>query len=142
MRPQSIINFERLYLGSMVLGLIATAINWSAIQAQVTATPGAALLPSWFLPASLVAGYAINLLLWYFIARRGAVVAKWILVIFFGIGLLYLPGIVSGKLPAMQLVPALINTALQAAAVWMLFRPDTKPWFAGERNQDLGDTFR
>lgn len=141
MRPQSIINFERLFLGSMVLGVVAIGINWSAIQAQVSATPGAEILAPWFLPVTLIVGFAINLLLWFFVARRGAVAAKWILIVFFAIGLMSLPGAIYDGTPAMQLIPGLINTALQAAAIWMLFKPDASLWFAGERD-DFTETFR
>ena len=37
---------------------------------------------------SIVVGAVISLLLWYFVARQAAVVAKWIVVVFFAIGLL------------------------------------------------------
>jgi hypothetical protein len=143
-RPQSIVTFERCYLGAIALGLANNAFNWSNMQEQMAATPNSELLPDWFLPATIGVGLVITLLLWYFVARRGSVVAKWILVVFFAIGLLGLPAIITGMstgliTPLMAIV-GLATLALNAVAVFMLFRPDTKPWFAGQQNNPT-DTF-
>lgn len=140
-RPQSILWFERTYLGSVALGLLNSALNWSLVEEQLAATPNSALLPSWFVPVTMAISIGINLLLWYFIARRGSVVAKWILVVLFAIGIL---GVVSmavgGTTPPTFNVVAVIALVLQVVAVVMLFRPDTKPWFGGNK-QDLDKTF-
>jgi hypothetical protein len=143
-RPQSIITFERCYLGGVALGLANNALNWSNMQEQMAATPNSQLLPDWFLPATIGVGLVITLLLWYFVARRASTVAKWILVVFFAIGLLGLPGIVagvsSGLIAPLMAIVGLITLALNAIAVWMLFRPDAKLWFAGQKTS-LTDTF-
>lgn len=77
-------------------------------------------------------GVVIALLLWFFIARRGSNVAKWILVVFtvFAIGSLVL-GFTTGAviLDAGGIV-RLVAVALQTAAVAFLFRPDAAAWFA------------
>jgi hypothetical protein len=140
-RPQSIINFERCYLGAMAVGILSSVLNWSAIQGQVAATPGAGLLPDWFMPVTIVISLGINLLLWYFAARRGAVVAKWIIVVFFAFSLIGIPGMLSGLVPTRIMIFGLVSLVLNAIAVWMLFRPDSKPWFKGVR-PDLKDTFQ
>jgi hypothetical protein len=143
-RPQSIITFERCYLGGVALGLANNALNWSNMQEQMAATPNSQLLPDWFLPATIGVGLVITLLLWYFVARRASTVAKWILVVFFAIGLLGLPGIIagvsSGLIAPLMAIVGLITMALNATAVWMLFRPDAKLWFAGQPTS-LTDTF-
>jgi hypothetical protein len=139
-RPQSIVNFERSYLGAMVVGLLSSAFNWSLIRGQVAATPGASILPSWFMPVTILVSLAINLLLWYFAARKGAVVAKWIIVVFFVLSLVGLPGMFSGIMPMRVVIFAIVSFLLNAIAVWMLFRPDAKAWFAGDRI-NLKDTF-
>lgn len=133
-RPQSIIWFERLYLGGVMLGLINTAINWPTVQAQVAASPSAGMLPAWFSYATIAIGLGINLLLWHFVAQKGSVVAKWIVTILFGLGALSLVYMLAmGLLPPTFNVVTAITFVLQAAAVVMLFRPDTRAWF-GERN--------
>lgn len=141
-RPQSIIWFERCFLGAIGIGIINSALNWSKIQAAVDATPGAAGLPAGFMIGTIVIGLIINLVLWYFAARRGANVAKWIIVVLFGLGLLGLVRtLTSGVAAPTMNVFAYVALALQAVGVWMLFRPDAKAWFAGRRDDDLTQTF-
>jgi hypothetical protein len=141
-RPQSIIGFERCFLGGIAVGLINSAMSWSAIQSQLDRTPGADLLPGGFMIGTIAVGLIINLLLWYFAARRRAVVAKWIIVAFFGLGLLGIVRVVfSGIVAPTMNVFAVVGLILQAIAVWMLFRPDAKAWFAGRRDDDLTQTF-
>ena len=139
-RPQSIVWFERFYLGAIALGLLNSVLNWDVIQEQIAANPGSQILPGWFMPVIMIVGIAINLLLWYFVARRGSTVAKWIITVFFAIGLFGLFGVFTGQVPGRLLPFTLLNFALNAAAVYMMFRPDTKRWFSGGRD-DLEDTF-
>jgi hypothetical protein len=129
-RPNSIIWFERVFLGSILLGLINSALTWSTIQGQIAATPGASMLGSGFLMGTMVIGIVVNLLLWYFIARRGANVARIIWTVLFAIGVF---GVVAMFLRPTSLsvkVMPLISFALQAYGVFLLYRPDTKPWFS------------
>ena len=133
-RPQSIIWFERCYLGAMAVGLVNTATNWSRVQEQIAATPNSELLPSWFFGATLALGLAISLTLWYFVARRGSVVAKWIVTVFFSIALLsVLRTAASGIVPPTLNILAVIALVLQAVGVFMLFRSDAKPWFGDSK---------
>jgi hypothetical protein len=129
-RPNSIIWFERLYLGSMLLGLINSALTWSTVTDRVAATPGAAMLGSGFLIGSMIFGIVINLLLWYFIARRGSNVARIILTVLFGLGVIGMITMFFQPLPlAMKAMP-IIAFVLQAIGVFLLYRPDAKPWFS------------
>jgi hypothetical protein len=143
-RPPSIITFERCYLGAVALGLVNNVLNWTNLQEQMAAAPNSQLLPDWFLPATIGVGLLITLLLWYFVARRASVVAKWILVVFFAIGLIGVPGIISGVsaglISPLLAIAGFVTLTLNAIAVWMLFRPDAKLWFAGQQTS-LTDTF-
>lgn len=147
-RPQSIIWFERFYLGAFALGIASSALGWSSLQEQMGAIPNSQSLPPWFMPvvliASLTFGLVISLLLWHLVARRGSTVAKVFIVIFFVLGLLGLPstvmGVSSGLISPLMAIGNIITLALNAAAVWMLFRPDTKPWF-DKKTPDLKNTF-
>lgn len=143
-RPQSIIWFERLYLGSVLFGLMNTAINWPRIQAQAAAVPNASVLPDWFLPVTMAIGIGLNVLMWYLIARRRSVVAKWILTVLTALGVFGLFGVFTNVQNGfMSLDMALVSTVLffvQLGAVIFLFRADAKPWF-DRNNSNLGDTF-
>ncbi len=131
-RPASIVSFERLYLASLAIGAIGTAINWSTMQAQIAADPNSAMLPSWFMPVTLFVSFSISLALWYFAARRGAVVAKWILVVLFGFGVIGILMTIFAPGPILMKFITGVNFVLQGLSVWMLFKPDANQWFAGE----------
>jgi hypothetical protein len=141
MRPKSIIWFERFFLGAWLLGLLNTVLNWDTMMRTALKQPGVAEVgPALqvMLMVSAAVGLLIPLLLWFFIARKGSVVAKWILVVLYAIGVLsFLFNLVSGNLAIRPLtaLPALI-ALLQLAAVFMLFQPDTKPWFGEDATAD------
>jgi hypothetical protein len=134
-RPESIVWFERCYLGAVALGLINFALSWNVVIAKSAANPGLERLGPSFLPTMMIGIMAItlciNLLLWYFAARKGAVVAKWIIVIFFGISVLSLGlSVPKGNLPAgLSGVLTIVAFVLHAIAVWQLFKPDADAWF-------------
>lgn len=134
-RPESIVWFERCYLGAVALGLVNFALSWNDVMAKTAANPGLERLGPSFLPTMMIGIMAItlciNLLLWYFVARKGAVVAKWIVVIFFGINVLdVVLSIPRGSLPVgLSGILTIIALVLHAIAVWQLFKPDAEEWF-------------
>ena len=135
MRPISIVNFERIVLLSIGLGVINTFMVWDRVSALLAANH---LNPNVGIIALAIVLALYGLLIW-FISRRGSVVAKWIYVVFTAIGLVYgLTGI--GRVAAQDGTFALIFTIVQdvlaAVSVWLLFRPDASAWFRGERAAD------
>ncbi len=141
MRPSSIVRFDRLYLASIAIGLIGNFLEWPVTMARLAENPDTARLGSTATVAAggmIAAGVVIALLLWFFIARRASVVAKWILVVFtaFAIGSLLL-GFSSGAviLDTGGIV-RIVAVALQAAAVFFLFRRDAAAWFAPMVGED------
>ncbi|MBS0479113.1 MAG: hypothetical protein JSR79_07430 [Proteobacteria bacterium] len=134
MRPKSIVYYEYAYLGSVLLGIVVTAMTWSVNNAtqeveQIRATLGAS-----FLPILYVFIYTISLALWYFTARVPNGIAKWIVVgwcclSLLGSGYAIAAGNLPVDLPGLLAVAAL---ALNGIAVYLLFRPDARAWF-GER---------
>lgn len=142
-KAPSIARFEQFYWGSILLGLINTALNWNAAQAQLAANPVLANA-TWFLPAVQVVGLAIAVLLWFFIVRRPSVVAKWVQVVFAAFSAFALLSalflVASGRAQiGLQVVVGLIANILYIAAAVMLFRPDAKVWFGeGLDDDDIG----
>ena len=142
-KAPSIARFEQFYWGSILLGLINTALNWNAAQAQLAANPVLANA-TWFLPAVQVVGLAIAILLWFFIVRRPSVVAKWVQVVFAAFSAFALLSalflVASGRAQiGLQVVVGLIANILYIAAAVMLFRPDAKVWFGeGLDDDDIG----
>ena len=149
LRPTSITNFERCYLGSIALGFIILALTWNSQLALLARNPATAQLSGGAIYGSLLTGLVIGavvaILLWYFAARRASVVAKWIIVVFFAFGVLSLLNSLSKGMvpPGLGGVLTIANIVLQGVAVWMLFKPDAKAWFADRgRSANIGDTFR
>lgn len=134
-RPISIVWFERCYLGGVAIGVFNTALSWNAAMAKMAENPASAQLGASFGSSMLifgtVIGLAINALLWFFTARKGSVVTKWIITVFFALGLLgMLFSVMRGALlPGIGGFLAIVALVLNGIAVWQLFKPDTKLWF-------------
>jgi len=135
MRPVSIVRFDRLYLASIVVGLIGNVIEWPVTIARLTSDPATAALGSGaeiLVGAMIATGVLIALLLWFFTAKRASNVARWIVTIFtvFAVGSLFI-GYSGGSviLDAGGIV-RLVAVALQTVATFFLFRPDAAAWFA------------
>ena len=94
MRPQSVIRFEQLYLGSLALGIINYFVSYDSMMAQLEADPAIAELgfaSFGFVIGTAIFSYAISLILWYFIARKANNVLRWVLLILPVFGLISLP---------------------------------------------------
>jgi hypothetical protein len=141
-RPQSIIWFERLYLLGLVVAFAVGLFNWTKTQAIVAASQ---TLPSWYPLVMTAVSLILNIVLWYFIARRGSNIARWIYIVLFAFALI---GTAATLLSPMlrlfgtfTLVTSLLLTVLRGVCVFLLFRPDAQGWFRGERG-NIGDVFR
>ncbi|MBA3880599.1 MAG: hypothetical protein C0500_12895 [Sphingobium sp.] len=135
-RPASIVRFEQFYLGHIVVGLAGSLFslfgsdNPALAQANETVGP-------WLLPLMLGLGLLTQVLLWYFISRKGASVAKWVLVALLALNLLGAAGLLYGLVTGLgaetrSLAGTLLSlggSVLLVAAVAMMFRPDTRSWF-------------
>ncbi|HEX8654890.1 MAG TPA: hypothetical protein VF693_06685 [Allosphingosinicella sp.] len=129
MRPASIVNFERIVLLLIVIGLVGSVLSWDGLQAA-TAQHG---LDEGSLIAVHVILLALLLLLLWLIARRRSVVAKWIWILLWlawiGVSIPTLGATFSWPLPALLLQAA--QWVLVLLSIWMLLRPDAAAWFRG-----------
>jgi hypothetical protein len=134
MRPQSIVQFERLYILGIVLSLAASVWTFGhgAELLPAGAPPQAVAMLPWVAGFGIVIGLAINLCLLFFIAHRGSEVAKWIFVILFALGV---AGVLRGfghsvvVLPLAPRLLSLCHVIIQGVCMWLMFRPDARPWF-------------
>ncbi|WP_447754817.1 hypothetical protein [Sphingopyxis fribergensis] len=144
-KPDSIIWFDRLFLGTLVLGTLNFIFGWNDVSAKVAASPEFAAVGfgTGFIVAMFAVGMAINLVVWYFTSVRASNVAKWILTVFFAIGLFSIVGNLNNPLgpQGLQLGITFITAIMQGAAIYMLFRPDSAAWFSRKPPVDP-DTFR
>ena len=137
MRPPSIIMFDRLFLGSLVVSAVSIVIGFDAMVDQLANEPGTAELglSGGFLAGVLAVGMAISLLLWWLIAHKASNVAKWFLIILLALGLISVPTLVTGPWDTMTVL-GLASYALEFAAIVYLFQADAKAWFRGEWGAD------
>lgn len=137
MRPKSIQLFERLYLASIALYVIATVVDWNIVVTAANAVPGVGGAGA-VITGGVLAGVVLaRLAIWYFVAKTGSVVARWLAVALF---LLNLWGIADtimlvgqGRTGAAVSLGSLI---VELAAIIMLFRADAKPWFEYDEDED------
>lgn len=99
----------------------------------------AAVIGAWYFPTMMAIGFIAPLILWYFIARRGSAIAKWIVVVFFAIGLCgSLIGLAMHTFPVgLRGIISAVTFVLQAISVWLLFRPDTSAWFGETKSGEV-----
>lgn len=130
MRPKSIVLFDRLFLASLIIGVINAVLSFDSMQAELAANPDTAAL-GWG-PGMVVAVIAfslmIPLLLWYLVAYRASGTAKWILVVLTVGGLLFV-SIDLQNLLSLANIGTVVVTVLQLVAIALLFSPDAKAWF-------------
>ncbi|NML04439.1 hypothetical protein [Sphingomonas sp. G-3-2-10] len=133
MRPNSIVQFERLFLVQFAINIVVQALTWTSSVAALArrakvAEPEAMLYLAVFVAVVLL----LQLALWYFAARRRSVIAKWILSIWFVLGTAQL-ALQTFQLGFSFSVPSLLSWAgflIYAWAVSYLFKPDADEWFA------------
>ncbi len=127
MKPHSIGIFDKLYLGSLVVGLANVFVGWETSMAELQATG----YGDTFLFVTLAIGYGISLLLWYFISNRASNIARWIFIALTALGLVFLPFSLV-DLPMLEMLLAVTVTGMQLVAIYFLFRPDSKLYFENQ----------
>jgi hypothetical protein len=132
MRPASIVNFERIVLITIVIGLAATVLNWEAVVAMARSQSRGQFGSNFVLVVQALS-IALYLLLLWLIARRRSVVAMWIYVVLAVAGLLLsLRGLSElGRMPLWAVLLQAAQWLLTLASLWLLFRPDARAWFRG-----------
>ena len=138
MRPNSIVNFERIVIVSIVLGIINSWMTSEKMRELMAGKPQMSQSTTLTIQVIMI---LIYLVLIYFISRKGSPVAKWIYVVLCVLGLVAgvfaLP--LMAQLGTVSLVVAIVQYALSIASLWMLFRPDSKAWFSEGRTADPAD---
>jgi hypothetical protein len=142
MRPKSIVNFERLVLLYLAIGLLHAYLVWDQTMASLQ-SQGAALGSGTVMTIQAVT-VALYLLLVWFISRKGSPVAKWIYIVIGGLSLVF--GLVGmQETISLGTVPVILSVTqyvLLLVTIWLLFRPDSKAWFNDGRGGADSDTFR
>ena len=138
MRPQAIVRFEWLYWAAFAIGLFSTYQTW-AIQQNLLANNSAVGGMAWLPYASVVGRVALTVLLWFFVARRPSVIAKWVVVIFAVYGAVLLAllamSLMRGSAPLNLVLPSALQNILYIAAAATLFSADARAWFGEDQGR-------
>ena len=131
MRPQSIVNFERIVIAMVLLGVVSTYLSWERLVSYAESQG----FGSNFVIATQAIGLAVTLLLVWLIARKRNEIAKWVWVILIVFGLVVSIGGVVGGIETVRPSVALqaLQWVLSLASLWFLFRPDSTAWFVAGR---------
>lgn len=137
MRPESITMFERLFLASLAVSALGFILTYQEVTDVLAADPGAQQvgLSNGFVVGMAAAGYALYLLLWYLVARRASKAAKWVLVVFVALSVLFTLPALAGPWSMTTLFSVAV-AALEVAALVFLFKPDAMAWLDGKGTLD------
>ncbi len=142
MQPRSITLFSRIFLASVALATMLSALNFEVLKAKlVRQDPGAASLGEGVMILAIAVGIAVPTVLWFLIAQRASNIAKWLLVAFTAVSLGLQPPRVMAILSSLDPVALLgLLAALgQMIAIGFLFRADAREWLGREQSPDLAD---
>ena len=134
MRPSSIVNFERLSLLAVAIGLVTLYLSWDSVLASArSAVPGTGLESAVAVLSLIYIGFLVLLIL--LTSRRGSAVAKWLFIlVIVAEAVLTIP-----KLGAMMRGGAvswlgLLQLLLQLGAIGLLFTAASRAWFLAWRS--------
>ena len=132
-RPNSIIWFERLYIGSLMIAAAVMAMGWDAVRTDA--------IPPGVLIAGVSLGLLLPLLLILLVSRKRSRVAKWLLVALFAIGLASIAMTWDrGRNWRLDIIGT-VTTAMQLLAVALLFTGPARAWLAGKDEPGPGPIF-
>ncbi|MBX7501319.1 hypothetical protein K3181_07680 [Qipengyuania sp. YG27] len=137
MKPASIKMFDWLFLGSLGVTLLGILLNFGTLSAQAETEFAAQGLPEMgtgMLIGALLLSLAISLGLWFLISVLRIGLARWALVLLTAWSILTTAKSLELGFDS-TMAWGLLATVMTVAAIWFLFRPDARAWFAGTRGE-------
>ncbi len=118
-RPASIVWFERLYLGSLLIGVVQSVIGWK--DAIALASPAFLLTVQ-----AVVFAFLVGLIL--LVSRERSNVAKWINVVLFVLGLPVIVSLLVTEKQVGSALLAIVQTLMQGIGLGLLFTASARAW--------------
>lgn len=137
MKPASIKMFDWLFRGSLGVTLLGILLNFGTLSAQAETEFAAQGLPEMgmgMLIGALLLSLAISLGLWFLISVLRIGLARWALVLLTAWSILTTAKSLELGFDS-TMAWGLLATVMTVAAIWFLFRPDARAWFAGTRGE-------
>jgi len=119
MRPQTIVNFERIIFATLFLGLIQSYLGWS--QATQMASVG-------FILTVQVFTFCLIIGLTLLVSRRRSKVAMWVSIVLFACGIPLLLRIISQGILLGSGWITVLQSVGQVVAYGLLFSPSARSW--------------
>ncbi|QZH76291.1 MAG: hypothetical protein JY451_07080 [Erythrobacter sp.] len=132
MRPDSIRKFDLFFLAALAVGVASALLNYDTQMGAITTQLGEAGMAEHagtVMFATLGIGLAVNLLLWFLVSRLRIGWVKWLLLAFLIYSVLSI-GVALTTVGFNLSLTGLVNVLLKAIAVFFLFQPDAREWFA------------
>ena len=132
MRPESIRKFDLFYLAAIAIGIASSLLNFEQVVAgmeQQLAASGLNMDATGMVIGSNALGIGVSLILWFFASRMRQGWVKWVLLLLLMIQAASIPGALTMGVGTLS-ITMLIVVLLKAIAIWFLFVPDAKEWFA------------
>lgn len=135
MKPASVKKFDWLYLGSVAVGLAGVVLNYGnlveAANAEMVAH-GGERMGDGLMAFSLLFVSWFSLALWFLVSVMRVELVKWIIALFTGWSVVSYISAFDGRMD-LPVISGLVSTAMTIAALYFLFQPDAKAWFAEKR---------
>lgn len=118
--------FERVFLFQAVVSILPFVLNYSQLRQREIQSGNPSVMPGIEIAVSIL----VDFFLWYFIARRASVSAKWIMVVMSVLALAALPSeYAEGReIGLAYSVPSALGYLGWFAALAFLFRADARLW--------------
>ncbi len=127
MQPDSIKKFSLLFLGSVALSIVNAILSYGIIKADLADAGLDVGIGA--LIGGVIFSLIISMALWFLIMKLKIELVKWVMLAFLAFGLIGIPALFANGFQFTDIV-AIIVFVIQAAAIYFLFQPDAKVWFA------------
>ena len=137
MKPAAIKRFDGLYLGAVALSLLATVMDFDDLRAAMEAElalRGAQSATDAAIIVGLAVSAAFSLALWFLISVLRIGLLKWIAALFAAYGVVAFALAVGEITFDLAAILSLLVVLMNVAAVYFLFTPEAKAWFAAKRS--------
>ena len=136
MKPAAIKKFDLLYLGSVAVSLVGVLLVFDTmveISNDELAAQGIAPMGQGVLIVGLAFWFFIALALWFLVSKLRIEFVKYVLALFAAYGIYAAAMGSGGEAPMVSVIISWISTILTVGAVYFLFTPKAKAWFAEKR---------
>jgi ABC-type multidrug transport system fused ATPase/permease subunit len=138
-RPKTIVYFERIIFGVLLVGALQTYLTWDRIAQSAAAYPGGTRP----IIIILIFIYVLFATLTLLVSRRRSKIAMWVLIALFALGLYgVVESVTRGQLGSDEMTTAL-GQIVQGVALGLLFTPSARHWMnrKDEKNEKLREVF-